>query len=156
MFNEFTGDRDERQRKQEERLRLLKRAREDGFFDEEGTEEAEIIADGVGPDDSCPTCGELSSTFIGGDCAKCNPIQPLKNRPSTYECYRCRGLGDETRYGEIVRHCRACDGVGHLNDVLQTIDALCAHCDGFGRDVWGTVCNPCHGTGVRPDLEPTQ
>jgi hypothetical protein len=153
MFNEFEGNKDERQAKLDERLDMLKRARKAGFFDEEGTEKVEIIADGIGPDDGCPTCGKPSTAFIDGDCAKCNPIRTARN---TYKCYKCKGSGDEIRYEEIVGRCRACDGTGRLSDMLQAIDMMCAHCDGFGHDVLGVTCGRCHGTGVSPDLEATQ
>ena len=149
MFNQFEGNEKERQAKQEERLRLLKNLYGSGYFNEEGTEKAEIVADGSGPDDGCPTCGELSVAFIGGDCAKCNPIQSPRN---TYTCYKCKGFGNAIRYGEIVGPCRAYGGVGHLSDTPKAIDMICARCDGFGQDVWGTSCVPCHGTGACPDL----
>ena len=150
MFSEFEGNADERKAKLDKRLATLKRAREDGFFDEEGTESVDIVHDGVNP------CDPASTQPFDPDWKqkfdKFN--RPLKDKRGTYECYKCKGFGDEIRYGEIVGRCRACGGVGRLSDVLQAIDMTCVRCDGFGHDVWGTTCDPCHGTGVRPDLEP--
>ena len=55
MFRIFEGDADAKARKLQERLEILKRAREDGFFDEEPIIPIpEIVADGHGPDDRHP------------------------------------------------------------------------------------------------------
>ena len=143
MFNEFEGDERERAAKLKERLWLLKRAREDGFFDEEGTEEVTVMAAGINP------CDLGYSAFTGEDTetpyeqwraqqrprgVTAPPLKdangnvrfdkynrPLKDKRGSMECKKCQGLGSlEPMYGDsaMLDRCPVCGGSGRTSTRL--------------------------------------
>lgn len=55
MFNEFeSNDPLEREGKFQQRLQILKAAREAGYYDEKGSEAVSIVYDGANPVDPAP------------------------------------------------------------------------------------------------------
>jgi hypothetical protein len=129
MFNSFTSsDENKREMKTQERLDILKRAREGGYFDEEGTESADIVSGGVNPCDSgnmpfakrvdgldssdteCWICGDKDDELkrllekAWGPCPECSP--------STYQ----RPMG-----------CRACPTCGL--QAAAFVDGDCPRCN---------------------------
>ena len=147
MFNEFeSGDRDKRERKQEERLRLLKDAREAGYFDEEGTEAVDLVHDGVNPCDPTPTHAFTGDTPQRkfGKYLKPMSVQEAEFRRQVDPCWECRGLGDLVMYDTIVGRCPTCAGTGR-NDARK-----CVVCSGWGKSIYGDICPICDGRGLAP------
>ncbi len=145
MFNQFEGNEDDREAKQEERLRLLKNLRESGYFDEEGTEEVPDKATGTNPCDPDP------SLIFTGETPE--PKSGVFKRPMGVSeaerklrglCPRCGGHGDLLMYGDSLARCPACDGTGR-DDTLS-----CVVCTGEGSDRWGQVCVACNERGLEP------
>ena len=149
MFNQFEGDEDERKAKLDTRLATLKRAREDGFFDEEGTESADIVGSGINPCDlgHVTFTGETPEPKIGelGYRRPMSVIEAERKRREN-QCRKCRGMGDLTMYGGELERCPECGGTGR-DDTPP-----CFVCAGRGYDIYGGTCAICNGRG----LEPTQ
>ena len=147
MFNEFTsGDKHERENKLQHRLQMLKRAREDGFFDEEGTEEVTVKAAGINPCDlgHTPFTGETPKPKPGErDYVRPMGVLEAERRRAMNECWKCKGLGDLVMYGDVLERCPECKGTGRN-------DTFCFVCTGRGHDMWGKTCTMCDGRGLEP------
>lgn len=119
MFNIFEGGADARARKTQERLEILKRAREDGFFDEERIEPIpEIVADGHGPDDTV----RVQDAFVKHEDAVEQPhpndprgtallptASPRPYQPMQW-CHNCDEMTRHVTYeqGTPTWHCATC------------------------------------------------
>ena len=118
MFNIFEGDTDAKVRKLQERLEILRRAREDGFFDEKRTEPIpEIIADGKGPDDRVrpsPFVKNQAPPEHGERCphAGGNALEALPKPQETTRiwCHNCDAQTNHNSYGRgsPTWHCNIC------------------------------------------------
>ena len=154
MFNDFEGNADERLLKEDDRLSMLKRAKEAGYFDEEGTEKVTVKAAGINP------CDLGYSTFTGEapepkpgeypvkwpcnkpNCTYCTQ-QPRQQADHTNMCRKCGGFGDLVLYGsDELERCPACAGTGR-NDI-----PLCFVCNGRGCSIDGARCPMCNGRGL--------
>ena len=148
MFNEFeSGDYAKRHRKQEERLRQLKDAREAGYFDEEGTEAVDIAHDGVNPCDPAPARAFTDDTPSPGNRKQYRQpmgVQEAEAKLRLNPCWGCDGLGDIIAQGGILERCSACDGSGQDNA------RECFVCSGRGKSIYGEVCPICNGQGIEP------
>ena len=110
MFNIFEGNEDEKAAKLQERLEILKRAREDGFFDEERIEPMpEIVADRHGPDDR-----KRPSPFVkkqpGPTPPEANVADPTHKYYISQPCDPCDAYTRHISYGAgtLVWHCTIC------------------------------------------------
>ncbi len=157
MFNEFEGNADERLAKQEERLRLLKSAREVGYFNEEGTEEVKVYAAGINPCDLgiITFTGEQPFRRPKGVTAPLvrdkdgRPLlgadgRLLRDKRGTMECTQCEGLGClEPAYGDsaMLERCVGCGGSGRV------ATPSCLVCGGQGRGQMSgnKACAACDG-----------
>ncbi len=119
MFNIFEGSKDEKARKLQERLEMLRQMREDGQFDSEPIkkeEQPEIVADGHGPDDTSRPSPlvkheEVANPNPGGSTA----VLPSEAPPVyTYQPQQpCNNCAKETRHvtygmGTPTWHCVIC------------------------------------------------
>ena len=154
MFSEFEGNERERQAKLDERLATLKRAREDGFFDEEGTEEAEIVGDGTNPCDLDPFAaftdeapglppGEYPVKWPcrNPNCAYCTPRPPVGGPcliEDEHDCDQRPGGAAEARRnwadkrGQLFDLCRRCGGHGDMVTYGNELEC-CDDCGGTGK-----------------------
>lgn len=122
LFNSHeTGDEAERERVTQERLEMMKRAREAGYYDEEPSEGMpEVVADGSGPDDRTrpspfvknqdpPEHGERNP-HPGGNSAVLPREAPAPKYYTSQPCANCDGYTRHISYGmgTPVWHCAVC------------------------------------------------
>ena len=134
MFDQFEGNERERQAVMKGRLAMLKRAREDGFFDEEGTEKVTVVAAGINPCD-------LGHTTVTGEDTE-TPYEKWRAQGVTAPIlYDEHGVIRRDKYGRPLRDkrgsmtCKKCHGFGSLEPMYGDSAMLdrCPVCGGSGR-----------------------
>ena len=176
MFNQFEGNEDGRAAKLQERLEILKRAHQDGFFNEEGAETiTEVLSVpaferpkhklGLSYDE----LKEIAGTALRSHERGVNPCDPDHGliftgedpEPKSGVFKRPMGMGEAER--KLRGLCPQCGGHG---DLLMYGDSLarcpscggtgqdntrsCLVCGGEGRGVHGQACPHCGGRGLEP------